>query len=212
MPIRPEGIKLIFAVFFIAILFLVLTKKIIISLPFLIILVLIINFFRDPQRYPDSNDQDDIISPADGKVIIVNEANQSDIGLDKSFKRIAIFMSPLDVHVNRAPRSGKILKLVRKTGGFERAFLEKSEQNSRLVWHIVDENGDDFVIVQIAGAIARRIKSFKNVGDEIKRGERIGMIYLGSRVDLYIPHKYDITVKVGDKVYAGKTIVASLKK
>lgn len=211
MPIRPEGLKLIIATFILGLTIFVLTKNIILIFPFLVLLLLVLNFFRDPERYPDSTDPNDIISPADGKVIIVDQAKQDDLGIDKIFKRVAIFMSPLDVHVNRAPCSGKVVELIQKSGGFERAFLEKSEKNARLIWHIVNQKEEDFLIVQIAGAIARRIKSFKEKGDEIKRGERIGMIYLGSRVDLYIPQNYEITVKVGDKVYAGKTIVASKK-
>ncbi len=188
------------------------------SIPFFILTLFLINFFRDPHRTPETQDENDIISPADGKVLLKQKVEiDENMGLGipellgRKMKRIAIFMSPFDVHVNRAPISGVVVSMKRYDGGFARAFLEKSEKNSRVVWHIKDERGQDFILVQIAGAIARRISTFRKPGDKIKRGERIGMIYFGSRVDLYIPEHFDFIVREGDKVFAGKTCIAQLK-
>lgn len=204
--IRPEGVKFISASLLLTAIVYVFAGFLF-SIPFFVLTALVINFFRDPERYPDSQNEDDILSPADGRVFIIDESKPE--GLDSVFKRVAIFMSPLDVHVNRAPSSGVIKELDSRSGGFERAFLEKSEKNARLIWKISDRDGNTFVLVQIAGAIARRIKAFKKKGDEVKRGERIGMIYFGSRVDIYLPKNYNIKVKIGDRVYSGKTVLAS---
>lgn len=213
MKIRPEVVKPVILLAIVSTITYIAFKSIVLLLLFIALILLTINFFRDPERTPDSEKNEDILSPADGKVIIVDEGEpRLPFGdeITKKFKRVAIFMSPFDVHVNRAPCSGVVKKMVAIKGGFRRAFLEKAEENSKVVWHIVDENNDNFVVVQIAGAIARRIKTFKREGDKIERGERIGMIYFGSRVDLYFPPKYNIRVKIGDKVYAGKTVICSL--
>ncbi len=212
MRIRKEGIIPIFISVFLGII-IALFSLWVLAIPFFVFGAFLLNFFRDPERIPESKNESDLISPADGKVFLKDEVIiPGDFEFQelrgKKMRRIAIFMSPLDVHVNRSPVSGEVVNIVRKSGGFERAFLEKSELNSRVLWHI--RNGkDNFILVQIAGAIARRIKTFKKVGDRVARAERIGMIYLGSRVDLYIPENYKFSVEIGQKVLAGKTKIAS---
>ncbi len=195
-----------------------LSGSLLFSTPFLVLFLLFLNFFRDPERYPESKTQSDIVSPADGKVFLKDEVEiKGELAelvpsiSGKKYRRIAIFMSPLDVHVNRSPSDGKVLSLARKNGGFARAFLEKSEKNARVIWAIEGE-GEKFFLIQIAGALARRISTFKSEGDPIRKAERIGIIYFGSRVDLYLPaDKYEFVVDVGQKVFAGRTTVARRK-
>ncbi|GBD02780.1 Phosphatidylserine decarboxylase proenzyme [bacterium HR19] len=194
---------------------LLLTKNILVAIPFLVLLIFLLNFFRDPERIPEEQSENSLISPADGNVFIKDEIEIDKTEIkelfpqisEKKMKRIAIFMSPFDVHVNRAPCDAEILGIEKKEGGFERAFLEKSEKNSRVLWWLKTNEGKDILLIQIAGAIARRISTFKKKGDFVKKGERIGMIYLGSRVDMLIPEDWNFSVSVGDKVLAGKTKV-----
>jgi phosphatidylserine decarboxylase len=212
MKVRREFLLPGTAVFFIGFVSFFITKSFIPLFISSILFIFLLNFFRDPEREPKTNSDKDLISPADGKVILKDEVEVKGDLVElipefegKKIKRITIFMSPLDVHVNRAPISGYVQKILRKKGGFARAFLEKSENNSRVLWHIRTEDGKDVILSQIAGAIARRISVFKKEGDFIRRGERIGIIYIGSRVDVYVPYEWEFSVQVGDKVFAGKT-------
>lgn len=151
-------------------------------------------FFRDPERTPDG--KYGILSPADGKILP-----------SRKDKKIRIFMGPFDVHVNRAPLSGKIAKQEYKKGKYKPAYSKEADNNEQLKWIFRTKNGK-IELTQIAGIIARRIVSYKKTGEIVGRGERIGMIKFGSRVDLRIPQKYKIVVKAGEQVYAGKTIIA----
>ncbi|MFZ3059253.1 MAG: phosphatidylserine decarboxylase [Candidatus Methanoperedens sp.] len=155
-------------------------------------------FFRDPERSP-TGDEDDAVSPADGKVISVQN------------QKICIFMNIHDVHVNRAPLAGTVTNIDYKPGGYIPAFNKDSFVNERN--HVVI-NTDSGVLelTQIAGVLTRRIVSYISVGSRVKRGERIGMIRLGSRVDVIIPEGYVFIVKVNDKVKAGCTIIARKKE
>ena len=164
------------------------------------------HFFRDPERVqPD--DAEAVISPADGKIIKAGRAIDPVSGEEK--QRISVFMNVLNVHVNRIPISGKIESIRYIPGRFFNASLDKaSEHNERNVLELVGKGNQRFTMVQIAGLIARRIVCFAEKGDKFKRGERYGLIRFGSRVDLYIPESYEPVIYVGDKVYAGETILA----
>ena len=164
-----------------------------------------LNFFRDPERkVPD--EEDIIISPADGKVLFVSEINDERFLKGKA-KQVAIFMSPLNVHVNRIPVSGKVEYLKYHPGEFIAAFEDKaSEKNERNEIGIESKHGK-VLFVQIAGFIARRIVSELKIGDEVKIGERFGMIKFGSRVDVIVPPEWAEKVKKDDIVYAGETIL-----
>ncbi len=168
-----------------------------------------LNFFRDPERkVPD--EEDIIISPADGKVLFVREIND-DRFLKGKAKQVAIFMSPLNVHVNRIPVSGKVEYLKYHPGEFIAAFEDKaSEKNERNEIGIESKYGK-VLFVQIAGFIARRIVSELKIGDEVKIGERFGMIKFGSRVDVIVPPDWAEKVKKDDIVYAGETILFKTK-
>ena len=168
-------------------------------------------FFRDPDRNTQ-NENNKIISPADGKVCLIDSSippKELNYGNAKML-RVCIFMNVFNVHVNRSPVKGKIKKIEYKEGSFFNASLDKaSEKNERNSIVISTENGIEVIVVQIAGLIARRILSFVNDGDQLKSGERFGLIRFGSRVDIYLPKTFKSEVKVGDKTVAGETILGS---
>jgi phosphatidylserine decarboxylase len=151
-------------------------------------------FFRDPER---EIAQGRVISPADGVV-------QSIMPWKDGRTRVAIFMSPLNVHVNRAPLAGTVTSVEHVPGGFVPAFNKESENNERVVWHFDTELGD-IEMVQIAGAVARRIVPYIPQGTKVEQGERIGLIRFGSRVDIYLPEGVDVAVEVGQTTTAGVT-------
>ncbi len=166
----------------------------------------VVAFFRDPERRVPS-DKDSIISPADGKVIKV-EHLRDDRFLKSEAHRISIFMNVFNVHVNRAPASGRVKKILYNKGKFFNASLDKAslenEQNALIV---EAENGKTFAFNQIAGLIARRIVCYAKEGGKLIKGERFGMIRFGSRVDVYLPKGCKVAVTVGDKVKAGSSIL-----
>jgi phosphatidylserine decarboxylase len=160
-------------------------------------------FFRDPERCIPS-DPDLIISPADGRVMeVVEEARGGSLG-----RRISIFLSIFDVHVNRAPVAGRIEAIEYRKGRFYGAMRGRaSEENEQNVIHVSTERGE-VVFKQIAGWVARRIMCWKAVGDPVTRGERVGMIRFGSRVDIWLPDRVEILVRPGQHVAGGSSILA----
>ncbi len=178
----------------------------------LIITIWVYYFFRDPERFP-INDENYLLSPADGVISQITELNgPQELGLDnKKYTRVSIFMNVFDCHVNRVPSSGKITKIFYKPGEYLNASLDKaSEKNERNYVKMSNKNGDELILVQIAGLIARRIVCEKNENDEIKQGDRFGMIRFGSRVDVYFEN-FKIMVNVNQKTIAGETIIAKRK-
>ena len=144
-------------------------------------------FFRDPERYP-INDEDYLVSPADGVVLQVKETNgPKELNLEnKTFTKVSVFMNVFDCHVNRTPCSGKVSQILYKPGKFFNASLDKaSEDNERNYYKIKDKHGNDIIVVQIAGLVARRIVCETNKNQELNQGDRIGMIRFGSRADVY---------------------------
>ena len=166
-----------------------------------------INFFRDPQRTtPSGNNL--VVSPADGKVIVVQNVHQTEF-LNAEATQISIFMSPLNVHVNRIPVTGGVHYLRYVPGEYFAAFEDKaSEKNEQMVIGL--ENGFGKILFkQIAGFVARRIVCTLKEGDRVTAGERFGMIKFGSRVDVFVPVRTDVKVKVGDVAVAGETVLAA---
>ena len=166
-------------------------------------------FFRDPER-TSINDDNYLVSPADGIVLKVEDSDgPKELSLEsKKFTKISIFMNVFDCHVNRIPCSGKITEILYKPGKFFNASLDKaSEDNERNYYKISNSNGEDLVVVQIAGLIARRIVTETSENAELKQGEKIGMIRFGSRVDIYFEN-YNPLVKVNQKTIAGETLLA----
>ena len=175
----------------------------------LVLSIWVYYFFRDPDRI-SINDDNYLTSPADGLILQVLETHgPKELGLEnRKFTKISIFMNIFDCHVNRAPCSGKILEILYKPGKFLNASLDKaSEDNERNYYKIQSSLGEEIVVVQIAGLIAKRIIKETSVDQEIQQGSRIGMIRFGSRADIYFEN-YKPLVKVNQKAIAGETLLA----
>tara|TARA_Y100000590_G_scaffold365516_1_gene424420 strand:- start:272 stop:922 length:651 start_codon:yes stop_codon:yes gene_type:complete len=178
----------------------------------LIVTVWIYYFFRDPDRFP-INDENYLVSPADGVISqIIETDGPMELGLEnKKFIRISIFMNVFNCHVNRAPTSGKIKKIFYKPGKYINASLDKaSEENERNYVHMNNSAGEDLVLVQIAGLIARRIVCEIKENEETKQGDKFGIIRFGSRVDLYLEN-YKLIAKQNQKTVGGETLIAVKK-
>ena len=176
---------------------------------FIIITVWVYYFFRDPERYSIGDDKF-LVSPADGLVTDVSEkSGPEELRLENtSYTKISIFMNVFNCHVNRVPISGKVEEIFYKPGKFLNASLDKaSEENERNYYKIKLNNGEEIIIVQIAGLIARRIVCDVEQGQELKQGDRIGMIRFGSRVDVYFKNKKPL-VKLGQNIVAGESLLA----
>ena len=174
-----------------------------------IITIWVYYFFRDPERFSINNDNY-LVSPADGVISQIIETNgPAELGLDgKKFTRVSIFMNVFNCHVNRSPVSGKVTQIFYKAGKFLNASLDKaSEDNERNYIRLNNANGEDLVLVQIAGLVARRIVCDVNEKDEIKQGERFGIIRFGSRVDLYFEN-YELLVQKNQISVSGETLIA----
>ena len=175
----------------------------------LVLSIWVYYFFRDPERI-SINDENYLTSPADGEVLMVHEVDgPKELGLeDRKFTKISIFMNVFDCHVNRTPCEGKISEILYKPGKFLNASLDKaSEDNERNYYKITNSHGEDVIVVQIAGLIARRIVCESSKDQRLQQGERIGMIRFGSRADVYFEN-YETLVKVGQKTIAGETLLA----
>ena len=175
----------------------------------LVLTIWVYYFFRDPDRV-SINDDNYLISPADGLILQVVDTNgPKELNLeDKKFKKISIFMNVFDCHVNRTPCSGKVTEILYKPGKFLNASLDKaSEDNERNYYKISNSSGEEIIVVQIAGLIARRIVCEVNENNELNQGDRIGMIRFGSRADVYYEN-YEPLVKVGQKSISGETLLA----
>jgi len=174
------------------------------------ILFLTLNFFRDPERKTPQRD-DIIVTPADGKIIVIRK-NISNSFVGENCNQISVFMSPLNVHVNRIPISGTVEHLKYYEGKFIAAFEDKaSENNERMETGINTPNGK-VLFTQIAGFLARRIINELQVGDSVFIGNRFGMIKFGSRVDIFVPGEWNPVVNLNENVYAGETVLFELKK
>jgi phosphatidylserine decarboxylase len=184
--------------------------KVTILLVAAILLFITLNFFRDPER--KTPDKDGIVvAPADGKIIVIRE-NISNSFVGENCNQISIFMSPLNVHVNRIPISGKVEHLKYYEGKFIAAFEDKaSENNERMETGIVTDRGK-VLFTQIAGFLARRIVNDLKIGDSVTIGNRFGMIKFGSRVDIFVPRNWTPMVKLNENVYAGETILFRTEK
>ena len=177
----------------------------------IIISIWVYYFFRDPERYP-INDDSFLVSPADGLITDVSErSGPEELRLENTtFTKVSIFMNVFNCHVNRVPTACKIEEIYYKPGKFLNASLDKaSEENERNYFKIKsNKNNEEIIIVQIAGLIARRIVCEAEQGQELKQGDRIGMIRFGSRVDLYFKNK-KVLAKLGQNVVAGESLIAS---
>ncbi|MCA1961117.1 MAG: phosphatidylserine decarboxylase family protein [Desulfomonile sp.] len=178
-----------------------------ISLLFLALTTATLLFFRNPHRTPPPGNHL-VLSPADGTVAqVLDVAHSEDLPAGR-FSRISIFMSVFNVHVNRSPVSGTVVKITYRSGRFldarEEAASTENESNSL----VIETDAGTFGVVQVTGLIARRISCWVREGDHLLRGERFGLVHFGSRLDVYLPEGFSPTVKVGTKVRAGTTVIA----
>ncbi|MFH2093532.1 MAG: phosphatidylserine decarboxylase family protein [Pseudomonadota bacterium] len=174
------------------------------------ITVFVVWFFRDPERIPPEGDKN-LISPADGKVIVIDKLKGCDYLAGPCIK-VSIFMNVFNVHVNRMPFDGEIEKVLYHPGKFMNASFDKaSTHNERNTLVVRTASNERFAVVQIAGLIARRIVNCAKVGDVLSKGDRYGMIQFGSRLDLYLPADFNVTVQMGEKTIAGSTIIGVMK-
>ncbi len=205
--IHAEGYKFLVIAGIITIIFYIFSSFL--GLVGLVLSIWVYYFFRDPDRII-INDDNYLVSPADGEVIKVEEVDgPKELGLEnKKFKKISIFMNVFDCHVNRTPCSGRIEEILYKPGKFVNASLDKaSEDNERNYYKIKDSNGNYVVVVQIAGLVARRIVCESSKDQDLKQGDRIGMIRFGSRADVYYEN-YEPLVQIGQTSIAGETLLA----
>ena len=206
-PIHTEGYKFLVIAVFITIVLMVFSSFF--GTIGLLLTVWVYYFFRDPERVV-IEDNNYLVSPADGEVIKVEEVDgPKEVGLEnKKFKKISIFMNVFDCHVNRTPCTGTVEDILYKPGKFLNASFDKaSEDNERNYYKIKDTSGNNIIVVQVAGLIARRIVCETNNGQTLNQGERIGMIRFGSRADVYYEN-YEPLVKVGQKAISGETLLA----
>jgi phosphatidylserine decarboxylase len=171
--------------------------------------LLVLQFFRSPSVHVEKNPRH-ILAPADGKVVVVEETDEPEYLRDRR-KQISIFMSPVNVHVNRMPAGGTISYCAYHSGKYLVAWHPKSStENERTTVAVKMDEGTEILFRQIAGALARRIKCYVQKGQRLEQGDEFGFIKFGSRVDVFVPLNAEITVKPGDKTTAGKTIIARL--
>lgn len=164
-------------------------------------------FFRDPERTPQGS-ADAILSAADGRVTHIGESALPGGDTNEIHRQVSVFLSPLDVHVNRAPISGEIVRVTHTPGEFRAAFRDDaSARNERNLVIFAGADGQRHALVQVAGYLARRIVCRVREHQRVERGERIGLIMFGSRVDHFMPRGYRITVGIGDRVRAGESII-----
>ena len=207
--IHKEGYK--FLAISILLTFVILLFSKLLGLVLTLITVWVYYFFRDPERF-SINDDSFLVSPADGLITNISEkSGPEELRLENTtYTRVSVFMNVFNCHVNRVPTSGKVEEIYYKPGKFLNASLDKaSEENERNYFKIKSlKNNEEIIIVQIAGLIARRIVCETEQGQELKQGDRIGMIRFGSRVDLYFKNK-KVLAKLGQNVVAGESLIAS---
>jgi phosphatidylserine decarboxylase len=182
----------------------------IILIPILVLYILVIRFFRNPPRFSDKT-ENGVVSPCDGKVVVIEEVEESEYFKDKRIQ-LSIFMSPLNVHVNRNPISGIVNYFKYHPGKYLVAWHPKSStENERTTTVIKTDGGVEVLFRQIAGAVARRIRWYVKPSDKVSQGNEMGFIKFGSRVDVFVPLGTEINVEIGQKVNAAESLLGTLK-
>ena len=208
MRIAKEGYRFVFSSALLALLALIVGWKWV-ALGLGLITLAFAGFFRDPERSPPEG-EGLILSAADGKVVSIKKIEGNKVP-EGGGTRVSVFLSPLDVHINRAPIRGSVEEVTYRKGRFLAAFKEEaSSSNERNALRIVDSQGRRLGVVQIAGILARRIVCYVKPGDSLERGQKLGMIMFGSRVDLFLPERSRVEVVQGQKVKAGESVIGRL--
>ena len=187
----------------------ILAIQLILAIAAIVFFTLVVRFFRDPEFKVTQNDRQ-VIAPADGKVVVIEETEEAE-HLNEKRIQVSIFMSPLNVHVNRSPVSGEVTYYKYHPGKFLVAWHPKSStDNERTTIGLRLKSGVEIVMRQVAGAVARRICFYSEQGSSVAQGEKFGFIRFGSRIDLYLPLNAEIKVKIGDVSKGGRTVIAEL--
>ena len=216
MNIHKEGYKIILigALVMMILATLVINFVHILTMPVIILLSVIFAwflwFFRDPVRLIPLPGDDVLYAPCDGKVVVIEKVNEP-IYFKGERMQVSIFMSPLDVHVNRVPVRGKIVYNTYFPGKYLVAWHPKSSTENERHYSVIESGSNQIGVVQIAGAMARRIINYLSIGEEVKQGDELGFIRFGSRVDLYLPLDAKIEVKIGDVVKGNLSRIAALE-
>jgi len=176
---------------------------------FLALWLFLVSFFRNPKRTIDQYADDIVYCPADGKIVVIENTNESEVLKDERIQ-VSIFMSPLNVHVNRNPISGKVTFFKYHPGAFYKAWNPKASTENERTTVMIENPKGKVLFRQIAGALARRIMWYVSQGDEVKQGEDMGFIKLGSRVDVFLPKNAKVEVEMGQMVSGNKTVLARL--
>lgn len=208
-PIAIEGLKLIVPLAFLTLVFFVCGWRIAGGLA-LVVTMFMLFFFRNPRR-PVPRGDHLVVSPADGKVVAVKDVRE-DMYLHQDVKRISIFLSVFNVHVNCAPINGTVESVRYNPGRFHVAAVEKASLENEQTAMVIAEGQTKILVKQIAGILARRIICYANPGDIVEKGDRYGLICFGSRVDIFLPENSEIRVKAGDRVKGAKDIIAVLRQ
>ena len=210
LPIAREGIPFILIGIGLTCVFLIL-DLLVLAIPFAVLTSFIIFFFRDPERNL-VNREKAVLTPADGKIIAIERLTNGDNRFPDTAVKLSIFMSVFNAHINRIPVGGRISQLTYHPGKFFSANLDKASlHNENNMVLLETDNREKIVLVQVAGLIARRIVCWVKAGDYVKTGQRFGLIRFGSRLEVYLPPDSTITVRKGEKVKAGQTIIGYLR-
>lgn len=210
LPIAREGIPFILIGIGLTCVFLIL-DLLVLAIPLAVLTSFIIFFFRDPERNL-VNSEKAVLTPADGKIIAIERLTNGDNRFPDTAVKLSIFMSVFNAHINRIPVGGRISQLTYHPGKFFSANLDKASlHNENNMVLLETDNREKIVLVQVAGLIARRIVCWVKAGDYVKTGQRFGLIRFGSRLEVYLPPDSTITVRKGEKVKAGQTIIGYLR-
>ena len=175
----------------------------------LVFFLIILQFFRNPARLVPEEDDSIVYAPADGKVVVIEEATEQEYFKDKRLQ-VSIFMSPVNVHVNRNPIGGEVKYNAYHPGKYLVAWHPKSSTENERTTMVIDNGSTEILLRQIAGALAKRIKNYVDVGDRVRQGEDFGFIKFGSRVDIFLPIGTKVEVALNQKVKGNKTVIARL--
>jgi len=209
MKFAPEGWPFILGAAALTIVVFALGGRYVTILP-LILTLFMFYFFRDPDRTIPT-DPDVFVAPADGTIIVINDVFEPEF-LQKNTKKISIFMSPFNVHVNRSPADGTVKLVIHRKGKFKAAYSDDAAQINENTSMVLDTAHGPVLVRQIAGLIARRIVCRVKEGAELKQGERYGMIKFSSRVDIFLPEDVSVEVSMDDSVKAGETALARISR
>ena len=204
----PEGYPFIFGSLVLTVLVFMVVP--VVTLLFLLLAAFMLYFFRDPARHIPGG-RDLFVSPADGRIIVIRDVHEPRY-LRADVKQISIFMSPLNVHVNRAPCYGMVKKVVHNRGRFLAAYKDEASVRNENIEMVLETEYGDILVRQVAGFVARRAVCRKREGDHLDRGERYGIIKFSSRLDVYLPRDAEIKVKMNETVKAGETVIAAIHR